>query len=858
MADHADQLVAAGQSGQRIHGFFQTVGVQRAEAFVDKQRFNGHAAGVLLDGIADAQRQTQRGHKALAARKAAHGAHLAGVSVEHVQIQRGLAADAAVLAAAQGVLAVGHTGKALVGGVHHLLKIQGLHILLKGQLDPPGQIAVDGSGQIVPQGGVLLCGAEAARRAFEGLPRCAVALQALGGGVPLLQGLGPVLAQNGQSGLQLGHCFGVVMLGHRVGQGLYAGLGGGAARLGVGAAGGGGKRLLVQLGAPALHPFRFPGQHIAAVHLAAGFQMLALQLFDAFVQTFLLLGQGGLQFHQTQLGGLFAGVAGAAPGKKGVGLLHQRGLPLFGGGQMLARRAAGAFGALAQGFQPFFGGVHLGLGHVALGQNGPAGMLAAAADRAGLAVLQFAGQQTGPVGVELAAQGGGGGLGVVQPGLGGFVGHLALGGFGLGAVQGTQVVQQAFAGGKQPPGHIELMVQPGDLGVRHAQRAAAFLVAGLLGGQGVHLLLHGVQRLGGLGLDGGRALGGAAGVGKLTALGVPLAGDLHPGAAGGQLFVQHFQRGGQFGLGLFVGGDLVGGQRQGLVGLVNVGVGGQRGQGLVVAPQGRKLQPHRVGGPVAGGGALVGAALGGLAQTLAVAGVKNLAQNGGPVGAGSVEQPGKIVLRQHGDLGKLLCVDAQQRGHGGGHGGHAGHRFLRLPEQLGFGGHTDHPRAAFGGALLVGPAAHGVHPAPVGKFQLHPGLGVRRGKIAAQHGGFAVHAGGLAVQRVGDGVKQGGLARAGVAADQKQTAAAEGAQVQRNGPGVGAKRAQRQTQRLHGASSSRMARTASRSASVSGRSFCFSKNSSNNSSKGLRRAASAGCGSTAPAVRRYSIRIVLG
>ena len=57
MGDDTDQLVAARQPGQRIHSFLQRVGVQRAEALVDKQRFNGYAARVLLDGIADAQRQ---------------------------------------------------------------------------------------------------------------------------------------------------------------------------------------------------------------------------------------------------------------------------------------------------------------------------------------------------------------------------------------------------------------------------------------------------------------------------------------------------------------------------------------------------------------------------------------------------------------------------------------------------------------------------------------------------------------------------------------------------------------------------------------------------------------------------------
>ena len=60
VGDDADELIAPGQPGQRVHGLFQTVGVQRAEALVDEQRLNDDAARVLLDRVADAQCQARR------------------------------------------------------------------------------------------------------------------------------------------------------------------------------------------------------------------------------------------------------------------------------------------------------------------------------------------------------------------------------------------------------------------------------------------------------------------------------------------------------------------------------------------------------------------------------------------------------------------------------------------------------------------------------------------------------------------------------------------------------------------------------------------------------------------------------
>ena len=134
-----------------------------------------------------------------------------------------------------------------------------------------------------------------------------------------------------------------------------------------------------------------------------------------------------------------------------------------------------------------------------------------------------------------------------------------------------------------------------------------------------------------------------------------------------------------------------------------------------------------------------------LAQALVVGGIKDLAQNGRAVGGGRIQQPGKIVLGQHGHLGELFGVDAQQLDDGRRDSHRPRDRFLRFPDEFRPGRAFDDAAAPLGGALLFGPAAHPVGAAPVGEGQFHKGFGFGGGKIAAQHGGFAVFAGGFAI-----------------------------------------------------------------------------------------------------------------
>ena len=218
---------------------------------------------------------------------------------------------------------------------------------------------------------------------------------------------------------------------------------------------------------------------------------------------------------------------------------------------------------------------------------------------------------------------------------------------------------------------------------------------------------------------------------------------------------------------------------------------------------------------------------GGLSKALVVGRVKNAAQDGGPLSGGGVQQPGEIVLRQHRHLRKLLGVNAQQLDNGVRHSGGTADRLVRLADEFGLGGHLDHAAAPLGRALLVGPAAHRVAAPPVGKGQLHRGLGLRCSKIAAQHRCFSIFARGLAVECKGDGVKQGGLARAGIAADQKQAVAAERRKIQLCTAGVGAEGVQDQLPGFHSLfdASSRSFFTASTSSVVRARPFILVKKS---------------------------------
>ena len=382
---------------------------------------------------------------------------------------------------------------------------------------------------------------------------------------------------------------------------------------------------------------------------------------------------------------------------------------------------------------------------------------------------------------------------------------------------------------------------PGGLGVGDGlfQRVAAGLQLGL---QRLGLALH-LRRAGFLRHQSR----------QLTPPGHTFLGQFDPGVSPGDLLVQLGHRFVLLDLDGLVQFQQVPGdlhrprRREGVPGVLQLF---QPGGGVLVGPgpqQAAHMQEQCFLQTAAGLVGLPGMADGRLAQPLVVGGVKDLAQDVRPVGRRRVEQPGKVVLGQHGHLGELFGVDAQQLDHGRRHGLGPRYRGFRLPDQFRPGRAFHNAAAPLGGPLLFRPAAHHIGAAPVGEGQFHKGFVGGGGKIAAQHGGLAVFAGGLAVEGKGDGVKQGGLAGAGVAADEEQSAAAEPGKIQLGAPGVGAEGAERQVQGFHAlAASSRSCLTARASSMVRGRPFIWVKKSWNSSAKGLPRTASAA--SAGPAV----------
>ena len=162
--------------------------------------------------------------------------------------------------------------------------------------------------------------------------------------------------------------------------------------------------------------------------------------------------------------------------------------------------------------------------------------------------------------------------------------------------------------------------------------------------------------------------------GQLAAAGSAFLGNFQAGVTAGDLLVQLVHNAG---LSFFVG--VVGLQQQpaqlgGSPCGKRVALGlhfGQVGGGLLVgAVTDQRADVHQkyIVQTLAFLVGLTGVLDGGLTQALVVGGVKNAAQDGRAVRGRRVEQPGKVVLRQHRHLGKLFGVDAQQLDHGVGHG----------------------------------------------------------------------------------------------------------------------------------------------------------------------------------------------
>ena len=538
VGDHTDELVAPGQPGQRVDGLFQTVGIQRAEALVDEQRLDHNAARVLLDRVADAQRQTQRGHKALAAGQAAHGAGLAGIGVEHVEVERCFAADCLAFAAQQPVLAVGHPGEAQVRGLDDAVKIERLYVLFKGQFDLARQIAVDRLGQIVPHSALFAGGGALLHRLLQGVQRGTVRVQAVHGSIAGFHRCGAVALQPVQGVAQLLQRVGVVPLGHRLPHLLDAGGGRSVPGLRVGGAAGGSKALLVEVGQLAAQNLGLLRQALGAVSLLLQLQVVGLQAAQPFGKAGPLLRQGGFQLVGGQFCRRFSGVALPSTREKSICIALQCHPQLVGVGGGVTGLAAGGGRTAALGGQRFFALFQLLFGDVILRQRRDLRVLGRAADRAGLAVLQFLRQQACTVSVQLTLHRAVFFLGAVECCLRGDVLGLAGGGIGLRLVCSVRVLQKALAVSGQPLGQLNAVVGFQQLGLGLTQGKAVGLVAGDVRLDGGRALFQVRRDEGGLVLDIGGALLLGDQLGQLGAAGGALLGDLHACVAARQLLVQ--------------------------------------------------------------------------------------------------------------------------------------------------------------------------------------------------------------------------------------------------------------------------------------------------------------------------------
>ena len=219
----------------------------------------------------------------------------------------------------------------------------------------------------------------------------------------------------------------------------------------------------------------------------------------------------------------------------------------------------------------------------------------------------------------------------------------------------------------------------------------------------------------------------------------------------------------------------------------------------------------------AGGGHLLQPRL----QRVAPLGGEHLPQNGAAIPAGFVQQLGKLVLGDHGNLAELVHLNAQQLLH------RRVHLFLAL-------GHRDgdfalqafqqRVRRDLPGALapLFAPGLGGAAPdapylPPVREGELSAGFQRVVRIVAADHLLAAHPAGELAEQGIAHPVKQGGLARAGVAGNQKQPACTGGFKIHRLTARVGAEGGQSQGHWSHASTSRQTGSSTACSSSLSGR-----------------------------------------
>ena len=153
MGDDAHQAVPPGQARQGGDGLFQRFGIQGAEPFVHKHGVDLYPARVALDHVRKAQGQGKGRLEGLPSGEGTHRPHSAGVVIQHIQFQAGLASQVGSLFLAKQLIPpTGHGIQPQVGPFHHLAEIGCLYILFKGDLLLAGQLPAGGAGQVPDHG----------------------------------------------------------------------------------------------------------------------------------------------------------------------------------------------------------------------------------------------------------------------------------------------------------------------------------------------------------------------------------------------------------------------------------------------------------------------------------------------------------------------------------------------------------------------------------------------------------------------------------------------------------------------------------------------------------------------------------
>ena len=207
-------------------------------------------------------------------------------------------------------------------------------------------------------------------------------------------------------------------------------------------------------------------------------------------------------------------------------------------------------------------------------------------------------------------------------------------------------------------------------------------------------------------------------------------------------------------------------------------------------------------------------------------GVENLAQDLSALFAVRFQQPLKLSLCNHHDLGELGKIQSEQS-------------FDLLSDLFRTAFHTairqdqgcgrtleHHPFATCLGTLIGGAALGDIPLSPVEEFQPHEGRRTGRSEIAAQHRGIAASAAGHPVKGEGNRVKKAGFSGAGIPGNQVNPARTEAGKIDCLLPRVGAESRHGENQRPHAFSSSlslsKRLRTSCARSPSSGRLFCSS------------------------------------